>query len=169
MIPRYRIFRERIEAELGDVRRAAEKAARAYDLSQHTGPQATFYLDSVALNLHGFYNGVERIFEWIARELDGGRPAGPTWHRDLLTQMTLEVEGLRPAAIRPHTAQSLAEYLRFRHLVRNLYTWSYEAEKLAELIAGLPQTLGDLQTDLTAFGRFLEAASLADEFEDPMQ
>ena len=30
------------------------------------------YLNSVALNLHSFYSGLERIFELIAQELDGG-------------------------------------------------------------------------------------------------
>lgn len=27
------------------------------------------YLDSVALNLHGFYSGLERLFELVARHL----------------------------------------------------------------------------------------------------
>ena len=47
--------------------------------------------------------------------------------------------------------------------MRNLYTWSFEASKLAALVEALPQTLAGLQADLTTFGRFLEAASLADE------
>jgi len=29
------------------------------------------YLDSAALNLHGFYSGLERLFELIARHVDG--------------------------------------------------------------------------------------------------
>ena len=33
-----------------------------------------FYLDSVALNLHGFYSGVERLFEKIAGTIDGFVP-----------------------------------------------------------------------------------------------
>ncbi len=56
-------------------------------------------LDGVALNLHGFYAGVERIFEEIAREIDGSLPAGPEWHRDLLLQMSAEVAGTRPPVI----------------------------------------------------------------------
>ncbi len=69
----------------------------------------------------------------------------------------------RPAVIRSRTAQRLGEYLRFRHLVRNLYTWNLEADKLADLIDPLPETLADLRADLSNFGRFLRAASLADE------
>lgn len=171
MIPRYRILHERIESEWVELERAAEKAVQAYEEAKRNNQQQFFFLDSVAINLHSFYNGVERIFEWIARELDGGLPAGPVWHRELLDQMTLQVGGLRPAVLRDETAEALGPYLRFRHLVRNLYTWNFEAAKLADLIAGLPQALADLRTDLVAFGSFLETASLADELgrepEDP--
>jgi hypothetical protein len=94
MIPRYRILRERIESEWVELERATEKAVQAYKEAKHNDQQQSFFLDSVAINLHSFYNGVERIFEWIARELDGGLPVGPIWHRELLDQMTLQVEGL---------------------------------------------------------------------------
>jgi hypothetical protein len=152
-----------MEAELVEVRRAAEKARQAYDAAEEDSQQATFFLDSAAMNLHSFYSGIERIFEWIARELDGGLPSGSTWHRDLLMQMSLEVDGVRPAVIRPETAHGLGVYLRFRHLVRNLYTWDFEAVKLTELVGGMSDTLSDLQEDLAEFARFLEAASFADE------
>ena len=38
------------------------------------------YLDSVALNLHGFYSGIERIFELIAKRIDGSLLSGDNWH-----------------------------------------------------------------------------------------
>jgi hypothetical protein len=152
-----------MEVGLADVRRAVGRAQEAFAAAEGGSPQTTFFLDSAAMNLHSFYSGIERIFEWIARELDGGLPTGSTWHRDLLAQMTFEVESVRPAVIRPETARSLGAYLRFRHLVRNLYTWDFEAAKLAVLVTGMTHTLADLQTDLAEFGRFLEAASLANE------
>lgn len=163
MIPRYLVLRERIEAELADVERAAGKAAQAYKEARRGERQQTFFLDSVAINLHSVYNGIERIFELLAREIDGGLPTGSGWHRDLLTQMTLEVADVRPAVIRSETAIGLEEYLRFRHLVRNLYTWNFEPDKLAALATGLDALLSELSTDLAAFARYLEAASRADE------
>ncbi len=36
-------------------------------------PDEPAYLDSVALNLHGFYAGVKRLFELIARHIDQER------------------------------------------------------------------------------------------------
>lgn len=154
MISRYVVLRRRIEAELDDVRRAAEKASRAFERARHVGQDADYYLDSTAINLHGFYNGIERILEGIARELDGGLPEGPNWHRELLSQMTLDLAGLRPAVLHRETAARLDEYLRFRY-VRNLYTWSFDASKLSGLVAGLPEVLTDLEADLTVFGSFL--------------
>lgn len=74
MIARYIVLRRRIESELEDVRRAADKARRAFERARQRDQEADYYLDSAAINLHGFYNGVERILEGIARELDGGLP-----------------------------------------------------------------------------------------------
>ncbi|MEW5719123.1 MAG: antitoxin, partial [Chloroflexota bacterium] len=68
MIPRYQVFRQRITDEWHNIRRAAEKAQHAFAASKRGGADETFYLDSTALNLHGLYNGVEQVFEWIAQE-----------------------------------------------------------------------------------------------------
>ncbi|HSJ52530.1 MAG TPA: hypothetical protein VLC52_02185 [Anaerolineae bacterium] len=77
--------------------------------------------------------------------------------------MALEVKSVRPAVIREETAAGLGEYLCFRHLVRNLYTWNFQEDKLAELVARLSSVLSDLRADLAGFGRYLQAASRADE------
>ena len=81
MIPRYQVYREKIATEFASIRRAAEKARQAFQNSKRGGPDESFYLDAAALNAHGFYNGVERLFEWLAREFDGTVPGGSAWHR----------------------------------------------------------------------------------------
>ncbi|MGB5750797.1 MAG: hypothetical protein WBM69_27755 [Desulfobacterales bacterium] len=58
-----------------------------------------FYLDSVALNLHGFYSGLERIFELIASSVDSSKPDDKEWHKTLLYQMAQEVPQVRSAVI----------------------------------------------------------------------
>jgi hypothetical protein len=65
MIARYIVLRQRIKSELDDVRRAAAKAEQAFQRARRSSQDIDYYLDSVAINLHGFYNGVERIFEGI--------------------------------------------------------------------------------------------------------
>ena len=57
------------------------------------------YIDSVTLNLHDFYNGLERLFEFIAENIDGIKLSGNRWHQELLRQMTFAINGIRLAVI----------------------------------------------------------------------
>lgn len=77
----------------------------------------------MALNLHGFYSGIERIFERLVETLDGNLPKGENWHQALLVQMSKEVTGIRPAVISLQTLKRLDEYRGFRHVVRNVYNF----------------------------------------------
>ncbi len=163
MIPRYQVYRERIVHELQDINRAAEKAQHAFQLASRGGADESLYLDSTALNLHGFYHGVERLLEWLAVDLDGAVPGGSMWHRDLLSQMELAIPNVRPAVIRAETRVALEEFLKFRHVVRNVYTWEFSGGRIKDLIDRLPQTLRDLESDLERFRQFLDAAGHADE------
>jgi hypothetical protein len=124
-------------------------------------PDESAYLDSVALNLHGFYSGLERLFELIARHVDGAVPSGETWHRDLLQRMTQDMAGVRPAVLSQGTALTLDEFQRFRYLVRNVYTTSLVPEKMAGLMSALPGLWPTLRAELLAFADFLEALAQA--------
>ena len=90
-------------------------------------------------------------------------PQSSAWHRELLQQMMLDVPGVRPPLLQNSTAKLLEEFLGFRHVVRNLYTWELEPEKVARLVALLPETVQAVERDLEEFGRFLDAASQADK------
>ena len=119
------------------------------------------YLESVALNLHGFYSGLERLFELIARHVDRALPAGEGWHHDLLQEMTKEIAERRPAVISPESALILDEFRRFRHLVRNVYTFNLVPQKMEPLIAALPRLWKQVQAELSAFADFLEELAQA--------
>ena len=67
----------------------------------------------MALNLHSFYSALERVFELIALELDGGALGGESWHIELLRQMSLDVPDVRPPVLQPDTAVRLDEYRKF--------------------------------------------------------
>ncbi len=115
------------------------------------------YWDGVALNLHSFYGGVERIFEDIARTVDGSVPDGPGWHANLLLQMASEVANSRPAVIRPEARLCLDEYRGFRHVVRNVYAFNLRPERIKELSDGLPGCWKAICEDLQIFTEFLNA------------
>jgi hypothetical protein len=109
--------------------------------------------------LHDFYTGAERIFVKIAPELNGGVPAGVSWHRELLDNMALDLPGIRPALLRRETVRALEEFLRFRHLFRNVYGFELEWPRLRALARRVPAVWRLLEADLERFLRFLGAAS----------
>lgn len=151
----YAALASRIRTSLKDVEKSV---ARALELSQKadtTGDDG--YWDGVALNLHGFYTGVERIFEDIARTLESSLPQGSGWHSDLLTQMSGEIEGVRPAVISQNTRNSLDEFRGIRHVVRNVYAFNLRTGRLNELIKDLPACAEAVRSDLLSFSEFLDS------------
>ena len=57
----------RIRSEINDLDRIVHRALRAWAQARKAQTDQDIYLDSTALNLHGFYSGIERLFELIAR------------------------------------------------------------------------------------------------------
>jgi len=82
-----------------------------------------WYADAVALNLHGFYAGIERLLEIVAEAVDEAKPVGGDWHQALLSQMASEIPGVRPPVLSTATRAHLDRYRGFRHVVRNVYTY----------------------------------------------
>jgi hypothetical protein len=115
------------------------------------------YLEAAALYLHTFYSGVEQIFVDIAREIDENVPAHENWHMALLRQMAAEVPTRRPPVITIDSRHCLDEYRAFRHVVRNVYTFNLNPNRIAELADGLPACYQAVQHDLEQFRRFLLA------------
>jgi len=74
----------------------------------------------------------------------------------LLQHMATAVSGLRPPVISHNSRDALDEYRRFRHLVRNIYPFDLEADKIQPLVASAPNVLALLRSDLLAFATFLE-------------
>ncbi len=144
----------RIRDELSDLDRVVGRVAEGWQRAQHSADD--YYLDSVALNLHGFYAGLERIFELVAALVDGSRPGGENWHQVLLQQMATEVPRVRPAVISEITRERLDEYRGFRHIVRNVYTWKFDPTKVEKLVDGLSQVFAKVRSELLAFADFLE-------------
>ncbi|NCR47189.1 MAG: hypothetical protein GPJ09_25875 [Microcystis aeruginosa SX13-01] len=87
-------------------------------------------INSIALNLHGVYTGIKRIFEVIAKKIDQIFPTGDKWHRDLLEQMSVDIPKVRKAVITEETRVILDELRRFRHLVRSAYSCQLDEEKV---------------------------------------
>lgn len=165
MIGRYQALTQRIRQEEQDLARIVSAVERHWRSSRTAAADQDAYLNSVALNLHGFYSGLERVFELIAAELDGTRLGGERWHVELLKQMTLDLPGLRPPVLEVETARRLDEYRKFRHLIRNIYTTNIIPDELKKLVDALPSLWSDIQQELATFSRFLDTLTHADEEE----
>jgi hypothetical protein len=144
----------RIRNELSELEHTIKRATEGLALSKQTGDD--HYLDGVALNLHSFYSGIERIFELVATHVDGTRPEGKNWHQILLKQMAEEIFEIRPAVISDPTRKSLDEYRGFRHVVRNVYAYKFDSVRVEKLVERVSPLFSQLQAELLAFSDFLE-------------
>lgn len=145
----------RIQGHLADLERVVDRVILLGEKADKTGDDG--YWDAVALNLHNYYSGVERIFEDIARTIDGNTPSAPDWHIGLLSQMVAELPGRRPAVITTKLRNSLDEYRGFRHVVRNVYAFNFRPSRLRELVLELPDCFKSFVKELMTFKNFLES------------
>jgi hypothetical protein len=143
----------RIKQSLFDIQRVVDRIENLMEKAKKTRDDG--YLDGVALNLHGFYAGIEHIFEDVARTVDKSLPSGPVWHQDLILQMSADSGELRPAVIRAETRYCLDEYRGFRHIVRNVYTFHFKASRLEELVSGVRPCYQLVEKDLDSFNDVL--------------
>lgn len=154
MNPQAAILTARIDTELSELKLVVDRTLQAWDKAAKQDDD--FYLDSVALNLHAFYSGLERIFEKLASTIDRTVPSAANWHQELLTQMQTEIPSVRPAVISSQLKESLEEYRGFRHVVRNVYAYHLKPEKLKILVGNLESTFRLASEELTVFGDFLK-------------
>ena len=107
-------------------------------------------LSALAAALHSFYTGVENIFKRVALELDGQPVQGEAWHRDLLQRMK-EAGANRPALLSAGLHDTLLDYLRFRHVFRNAYSFDLDWQKLSPLVLRLEECFHQLEDALDRF------------------
>lgn len=145
----------RVRSELAALEEVVSRVEEGWRRAERSGDD--YYLDGVALNLHGLYSGLERIFEVIAINVDGRKPEGENWHQELLRQMAEEIMDIRPAVISESSYGLLNEYRGFRHVVRNIYTYHFDSAKMRKLVENAPVLFSKLRAELLAFADFLEA------------
>jgi hypothetical protein len=145
----------RIRNELPEIEHTLKRAMEGVKRAKQTGDD--YYLDGVALNLHSFYSGIERIFELIAANVDDIHPKGENWHQTLLKQMAEEMTEVRPAVISDSVRVGFDEYRGFRHIVRNVYTYKFDSDRIEKLTEKAGPLFAQLRAELLAFADFLEA------------
>jgi hypothetical protein len=131
---------------------------RKKEIKKHT-LDADVYLDSIVHNIENFYMGIEEIFKGIAIFTDEGIPEGPRWHIALIKGMARDIPGVRPPVIKDETRILLDEYRKFRHLVRNIYTFNIIPQKVIKLAKGITRSFNALKKDINKFINLIEKIS----------
>jgi hypothetical protein len=160
MIESYVVLAGRIRKELDDLARLVSRANRAMTTARKNPQDADLYMDSASLNLHDVYSGFERLFKQIAAIVEGNVPGGAEWHRELLEQMGLDLPKVRPPVLTPDSIERLDEYLRFPHVVRNVYTLSFDPERIGRLVEKLEPVFDQIRQELLTFANFLEKVGM---------
>lgn len=106
--------------------------------------------------VHGWYTGLEMIFERVARRLDQDVPRGEQSHKELLHQMTIELPGLRPAVISDQAEVELRQVLKFRHFFRHAYAVPYDPAKVLAEVDRVVRLHASLERDLASLKRFID-------------
>jgi hypothetical protein len=107
-------------------------------------------LSALAATLHSFYNGAENIFKRVLVELDGQSVRGNLRRRELLLHMKTPTEH-RPALLPKELHDTMNEYLRFRHVFRNSYSFDLDWQKISPLVLHLEETFQKLENALDDF------------------
>lgn len=129
-----------------EVEQLAERSEREGDPAIHA---------ALAFRLEQLYTAVESVLLRIATTIDGDRPDGPDWHSQLLKDMTLSIDEVRPEVLSHETARHLRKLLALRHFLRHAYAVALEPDPLhrrAEDAAAARRGFGE---DLDRFLAFL--------------
>ena len=106
--------------------------------------------------LENYYTCLETIFLRISQHFEN-RLGSDRWHTDLLQKMTLEIKGVRVAAVSEAAFPPLLQLLQFRHFKRNYFELEYDWDRLDFLVGKLRQAHPLVTRDLERFGRFMSA------------
>ncbi len=154
---------QRIMDERAKIERVVESITELLqDIEVAVPRHRKFFEELTAKKLVEVYNGIERIFNRIAREVDMHTPSGRHWYNDLLEQMA-ERRAERPYVISQKTLRRLKTLLDFRHKANNIYSDELIYEKAEKHAKRIAQLFAHVSEELDAFIAFFTETHESDE------
>ena len=83
------IAKEQLKYKIDDIDKLFKEYELIFEKVENETPDL-FDMTILGSVLHSFYNGLENIFEIIAKNIDGSVPTGNKSHQELLHQMASE-------------------------------------------------------------------------------
>ncbi len=121
---------------------------------------------ALGYTIHNLYNSFESYFLRIAKFFENNID-NLEWHSSLVEQMSLDIDGVRPALFDIAFSVKIGEMMRFRHLFRNLYKTPLIPQKVLFANDYAPEVFREFSAHHKRFDTFLAKlkANLADEDE----
>jgi hypothetical protein len=149
-------LRAEINDELNNLSVLVNAISKQRDSIPENRELRSIFLESMALKIHNFYTGCERIFRKIAEDLNGGLPQTSEWHKRLLLSMALPLDSIRPAVISKKMLGFLEDYLAFRHVIRNIYGFEIKENRIFPLLVEIETVWDEFNDEMRKFLLFLE-------------
>lgn len=108
-------------------------------------------MESVAYQIHNFYNAVEDLLKVIATHFENNISDSARWHSALLQRMMQEIPGVRPAVLSLETFTTLTSLRGFRHFFRHAYEVPINYDQLMNNFKLTQAVLSQLEADVEAF------------------
>jgi len=139
----------KIEFEISQIDMLLDETSPLLKLAQNKEPD-TIETAALGLFLQSFYNGIENIIKFIMAEKYEKLPSGVKWHKELLNLCFVEVEG-QSRLFSEKIKDVLDDYLRFRHFIRNTYSYKIKWERMEELVININENWNNIKTEIVDF------------------
>ena len=143
------LIREQIKFKINDIDKLFAEYELIFEKIKLEVPDL-FDMTILGSVLHSFYNGLENIFEIIAKNIDCDVPTGNKSHQELLHQMASE-NSRRNEILNEDLYLKLREYATFRHFYRNTYSFQLNWEKMKPLVDNLHVVWSEVKFSLENF------------------
>ena len=144
-----------IKQELASLDQLTQECNEFYELNR-AEIDTTANLRVLGSILHDFYTCIEKIFRKIAISIEEDLPSDISWHSTLLDRMNLEIPSIRKPVIDEDLKDKLYDYLRFRHIFRNVYGFKLNWDKMGYLVKSIRNTQETIEKQITNFLEFLD-------------
>jgi len=108
-------------------------------------------LESVADQIHNFYNAVEDLLKTIAVQFENQVTDTSRWHQLILQRMTQEIIGVRPAFLSQSSFEALNVLRGFRHFFRHPYGVPIDYDQLTANLNRVREAFPLLEQDVKSF------------------
>jgi len=144
-----KIIQEQIKFKINDIDKLFNEYELIFTKIENSIPDL-FDMTILGSVLHSFYNGIENIFEIIAKNIDKEVPSGNKSHQQLLHQMASE-NNFRKEIIDEELYLQLREYATFRHFYRHAYSFQLNWEKMKPLVNDIFKVWQNLKMNFKEF------------------